>query len=396
MGANRLNGSFTRIRTRLLSLVLEKLNTFEIPKSNQEARGETVAKGEIGRGAAMIKLTFKQTDSEIIVRAAATVLFSTLVRRDAKLVSISDLAEKPQYGFTASAATEPVGPKFVRITDLQDGRIDWESVPFCECPKPDNYLLRDDDILFARTGATTGKTHLVRNAENAVFASYLIRIRPKPDVFASYLHAFFQSDNYWTQISEEKEGSAQPNVNGEKLASLQIPIVDSKLQHAIAEFLRCVRRRQDGEKIELPELPSPLAEQRRVVARIEELAAQIHEARTLRHQAAEEAEALYPQQLGEAMTPHGEGWKRETVADVIRSMDAGWSPQCDDIPAKRDGWGVLKTTSVQWCDFQPQHNKALPQTLAPILGLTVKVGDVLVTSCWTAKARSSCCGCSPR
>ncbi len=64
------------------------------------------------------------------------------------------------------------------------------------------------------------------------------------------------------------------------------------------------------------------------------MAAQIHEARTLRHQATEAAEALYPQQLGEAMTPHGEGWKRETVADVIKSMDAGWSPQCDDIPAR--------------------------------------------------------------
>ena len=129
--------------------------------------------------------------------------------------------------------------------------------------------------------------------------------------------------------------------------------------------------------LEIP-LP-PLAEQRRVVARIEELAAQIHEARTLRHQAAEEAEALYPQQLGTAMTPHGEGWKRETVADVIESMDAGWSPQCDDIPASEGKWGVLKTTSVQWCNFQPQHNKALPTSLAPAPQLSVKEGDVLVT-----------------
>jgi type I restriction enzyme, S subunit len=123
----------------------------------------------------------------------------------------------------------------------------------------------------------------------------------------------------------------------------------------------------------------PLVEQRRVVARIEELAAQIHEARTLRHQATEEAEALYTQQLAVAMTPHGKGWKRQVVADVIKSMDAGWSPQCDDIPAREGEWGVLKTTAVQWCDFQPQHNKALPPTLAPLPGLVVKQGDVLVT-----------------
>ena len=130
-----------------------------------------------------------------------------------------------------------------------------------------------------------------------------------------------------------------------------------------------------GVKIPLP----PLAEQRRVVARIEALAAQIHEAHTLRHQAAKEAEALYSQQLGVALTPHSEGWKRETVTDVIKSMDAGWSPQCDDIPAGEGKWGVLKTTAVQWCDFQPQHNKALPTTLRPIPEYSVKEGDVLAT-----------------
>lgn len=267
----------------------------------------------------MLKLTFKQTNSELLVRAAASVLFGTLARLGAKIVRISDLAEKPQYGFTASAATEPVGPRFVRITDLQDGRIDWETVPFCECTEPDKYLLRGDDLLFARTGATTGKTHLVREPERAVFASYLIRLRPKAGVFSGYLHAFFQSDNYWSQISEEKEGSAQPNVNGEKLAALEIPLIDSKLQHAIAEFLRCVRSRQDGDKIDLPELPAPLAEQRRVVARIEELAAQIHEARTFRHQATEEAEAISSSWINAAFSriPRENTMKLGEVAEII-------------------------------------------------------------------------------
>ena len=60
-------------------------------------------------------------------------------------------------------------------------------------------------------------------------------------------------------------------------------------------------------------------------------------------------------------------------------MGAGWSPQCDDIPAQEGEWGVLKTTAVQWCDFQPEHNKALPPTLPPIPQLAVKEGDVLVT-----------------
>jgi type I restriction enzyme S subunit len=126
-------------------------------------------------------------------------------------------------------------------------------------------------------------------------------------------------------------------------------------------------------------LPAELSEQRRTVARIEALATQIAEARALRQKAAEEAEALYLRQVSVVMTPHGDGWARETVADVIQSMDAGWSPQCDDTPATGGEWGVLKTTAVQWCDFQPRHNKALPPTLLPIPELAVKEGDVLVT-----------------
>jgi type I restriction enzyme S subunit len=186
----------------------------------------------------------------------------------------------------------PSGPKLVRITDLKDGQIDWKFVPFCECAEAVKYLLRNDDLLFARTGATTGKTHLVLDPEYAVFASYLIRLRPRVGVSAGYLHAYFQSDNYWSQISDEKEGSAQPNVNGEKLAALTIPLVDSEMQHAIAGFICCVRRRQDGENIELPELPVPLTDQRRVVAQIEELAANIYESRKLRNEVTEELEVL--------------------------------------------------------------------------------------------------------
>ncbi len=186
---------------------------------------------------------------------------------------LSELAEHPQYGFTASASFENVGPKFVRITDLQDGKIEWDNVPYCKCDEPENYLLEEDDILFARTGATTGKTHLVENPPHAVFASYLIRVRAKNDVIPEYLYAFFQSDFYWSQVISEKEGSAQPNVNGQKLMGVRLPLVSHLIQSAVSDFIRVVRARQGGSIEGLPELPPPLTEQRRIVARIEELAA---------------------------------------------------------------------------------------------------------------------------
>lgn len=72
----------------------------------------------------MLKLSFRQTKAEIMVRTAATLLFDALVRAGCSLVPVSDLAENAQYGFTASASATPLGPKFVRITDLQDANID--------------------------------------------------------------------------------------------------------------------------------------------------------------------------------------------------------------------------------------------------------------------------------
>ena len=130
-----------------------------------------------------------------------------------------------------------------------------------------------------------------------------------------------------------------------------------------------------GYEIPLP----PLAEQRRIVARIEELAAQIHEAKRLRKEAAEEAEDLFAKGLDRAMEAHSNNWVRDIVLNVVEGIDAGWSPQCEEIPASSDGWGILKTTSVQWCQFQPQHNKSLPPSLEPRPELGVKSGDILVT-----------------
>lgn len=240
----------------------------------------------------VLKLAFKQTKAEEMVRAASTILFNALSELDSPLVSLSSLAQTPQYGFTASASNVEVGPKFVRITDIQDGMINWDTVPYCQCEQPEKYLLSSNDILFARTGATTGKTFLVRQAPSAIFASYLIRLRPKESVRPEYLYYFFQSNAYWSQILEEKEGSAQPNVNGKKLFTIQVPVVDNETQLLISRFLEAVRSRQDGYEVPLPGLPTYLSNQGRIVARIEGLAAKIEEAKELRRLAMEEAKSL--------------------------------------------------------------------------------------------------------
>ena len=150
---------------------------------------------------------------------------------------VGDFCEMPQYGYTESATTEPVGPRFLRITDIQNGRVNWDNVPYCSCPNPQPYFLKENDILFARTGATTGKSFLIRDCPEAVFASYLIRLRVRNTVTPEYLYQYFQSPSYWAQVIEEKKGTGQPNVNGKKLANIRVPIPPLVEQRRIVEYL---------------------------------------------------------------------------------------------------------------------------------------------------------------
>ena len=90
---------------------------------------------------------------------------------------LGEIAESVDYGVTASAVRQAVGPKFLRITDIQNGSVRWEAVPWCKCDarSASQARLKTGDIVFARTGATTGKSFLIKDCPtDAVFASYLI------------------------------------------------------------------------------------------------------------------------------------------------------------------------------------------------------------------------------
>jgi type I restriction enzyme, S subunit len=130
------------------------------------------------------------------------------------------------YGYTESASSETIGPKFLRITDIQDSRVDWSSVPYCAITASDypKYKLKDGDIVFARTGATTGKSYLVTDPPEAVFASYLIRVQVNTtELLPPFVNLFFQTHSYWNFIRRGVSGSAQGGFNATKLGELSIP-----------------------------------------------------------------------------------------------------------------------------------------------------------------------------
>ena len=122
----------------------------------------------------------------------------------------------------------------LRITDIQDGSVNWNSVPFTSTNEPEKYLLHKDDIVFARTGATVGKSFLITDVPYAsVYASYLIRIRLIYGISANYIYQFFNSYCYWSQITDKAVGVGQPNCNGTSLKELLIPLPPQREQDRI-------------------------------------------------------------------------------------------------------------------------------------------------------------------
>ena len=152
------------------------------------------------------------------------------------------LSESIQYGYNAPAQ-ENGRIKMVRISDIQDNSVMWETVPYCDIKEGeiDAYLLKPNDILFARTGGTVGKSYLVQEVpEEAIYAGYLIRTRYSNQLCPQYLKYFMESELYWSQLREGTIATAQPNCNGKTLGNMLVPIPPSHEQIRIVEKLNAV------------------------------------------------------------------------------------------------------------------------------------------------------------
>ena len=154
-------------------------------------------------------------------------------------VILRDICDSVKYGYTSSAKSEPIGPKFLRITDIVPNHIDWSSVPHCEINEDNlsKYLLEKDDIVIAHTGATTGYAKRIRTKQHAIFASYLVRIRINSKCDSKYIGYIVESDEYKQFIQLNIGGAAQPHANAQILTSFPISLPPPQTQQKIAAIL---------------------------------------------------------------------------------------------------------------------------------------------------------------
>lgn len=155
---------------------------------------------------------------------------------------LKEIVKEPlSYGANASSEeSNSYEPRYIRITDISpDGSLcpdSYRSLPM-ETAKP--YLLRDGDILLARSGATVGKSFLYKESYGqCCFAGYLIRVRVNKKIASSNFIIFImQSIAYWQYIASIQIQATIQNVSAEKYNELLIPLPSLKEQQAIADYL---------------------------------------------------------------------------------------------------------------------------------------------------------------
>lgn len=216
----------------------EKINTL----IRQNFMGEDVVVPEdlselVSQARLVDMMDFKRTAFDMAIKTSVLTNIE-FVHSKWPLASLGSLVSvPPQYGANV-AATEgnPLSDyRYIRITDITDtGELnnDWKTAEKIE----EQYILKDKDLLFARSGATAGKPFLYREKfGKALFAGYLIRFRFKQDVMPEYVFQFCLAEEYRKWVLAHRGGTAQPNINAQQYSSFNIPLPPTNVQENIIQ-----------------------------------------------------------------------------------------------------------------------------------------------------------------
>jgi type I restriction enzyme S subunit len=245
--SGHVNGSTLKYQnktTGIINLQLERYcNEFEVPLPPlhiQEHIADTLDKAD----------ALCRKDQEMLQKydeLAQSIfydMFGDPVRNDKgwQLHTLEDISEgKGQYGSGASAIEyDPQKYRYVRITDITErGKLNERPVSASE--NNDDYLLHDGDLLFARTGATVGKTYMYHRDDGpCIYAGYLIRFKiNKVIALPEYVFYFCKTEYYRNWVASKQNVVAQPNINAQQYGKeLLIPIPPVPFQQKFLSRLK--------------------------------------------------------------------------------------------------------------------------------------------------------------
>ena len=151
------------------------------------------------------------------------------------------LKSSPMYGANEAgiSRTSETQPRYIRITDIDDYGCLKEGLGATAQTIQAQYMLEEDDILFARSGATVGKTYIHKNiGYESFFAGYMIKFRvDSSKVLPYFVFIYTQLDIYKEWVKAIQRVSAQPNINAEEYKNLLIPVPPKEIQQKIIDIM---------------------------------------------------------------------------------------------------------------------------------------------------------------
>lgn len=185
-------------------------------------------------------ISYRQSQLKYFDDLVKSQFIETFLNRGFQRVALEKVSHgKGEYG-AASASVEyiPSRPRYVRITDINDdGTLNDDRVCSVNLSDDSDYKLEYGDFLFARMGATVGKTYVYKTG-NQIFAGYLIRYKLNTDkINPYYLYSYTKTPEYESWVQLNQSGAAQPGINAKKYGSLQIPLPPMALQNQFAAFV---------------------------------------------------------------------------------------------------------------------------------------------------------------
>lgn len=215
-----------------------------------------------------------------------------------KMVKLGEVCKKfGEYGMSVPSKSFD-GIRYIRITDItENGNLNDDYVSAnIECVDT-NYILQEGDVLFARTGATVGKTFVYRKGfGKCVYAGYLIRYRPDlSKVISQYIYYYTHFQEYYDWVKRNQKAAAQPNISAKLYNNLELPLPPLEEQHRIVSILDASFEKIDALKKNAEENLT-------------------------------NAKALFQQVLAQELQPK-EGWSLVQIRDVALLITKGASPK---------------------------------------------------------------------